>query len=108
MNTTTILLFLVMQFIAQYVLYRMTKFIIFKLLGSVLLECECSLKTAAKALSIACLVQNILISFAVLIFTKSGAMSGLSNLMASAALGVVMFIEIKIWQYKHKNYQQER
>ena len=108
MNTTTIILFLVMQFIAQFVLYKMTKFIIFKLLGSVLLECECSLKTAAKALSIACLVQNILISFIVLIFTKSGAMSGLSNLMASAILGVFMFVDIKIWQHKNKNYKQER
>ena len=108
MSTTTIIIFLIMQLIAQYVLYHMTKPIIFKLFGNILLSCDCSLKTAAKTLSIACLVQNILISFIVLIFTKSGAMSGLSNLMASAILGVFMFLDIKIWQYKHRNYKQER
>ena len=87
MSNDIILTFLVGQFIIQAVLYfTIVRPFVNKPLSTFI----------PKALPTAMVIENLLISVVVVLFTSAGAAAGMSNLMASVLLGVVMTIDCKI------------
>lgn len=94
MNSSTLLIFFIGQFIVQTVLY----FTLIRWINKYL---------SGKALTIAMVIENLAISVLVLVFTSAGASAGMTNLMASVLLGFVMAVDYKILSYKAVKQQKE-
>lgn len=98
MTSETIIIFLIGQFIVQTMLYftiarPINKFVV---------------NHRPKDLKVFLVIENILISVLVMWFTSSGASAGMTNLMASVLLGVIMSIDYNIlYNAKIKKDQEE-
>lgn len=87
MNNSVILTFFIGQLIVQTVLYfTLARPFINKPISAVF----------PKILPTAMVIENLAISVLVMIFTSSGASAGMTNLMASVILGVIMAIDCKV------------
>lgn len=104
MNTSVVLMFLAGQFIIQLVLYyTLVRWIVNKPLCRLLNN-----STLHKVLPGVMVVENLGISVIVMLFTAAGAAAGMSNLMASVLLGVIMTIDCKILLNNKQKQQKAR
>lgn len=98
MNNSVILTFFIGQLIVQTVLYfTLARPFINKPIS----------KYLPKILPTALVIENLAISVLVMIFTSSGASAGMTNLMASVLLGVVMAIDCKVLLNNKTKQQKE-
>lgn len=98
MSNDIILTFLVGQFIIQAVLYfTIVRPFVNKPLSTFI----------PKALPTAMVIENLLISVVVVLFTSAGAAAGMTNLMASVLLGIVMAIDCKVLLGSKEQKQRE-
>ena len=96
MSNSLFLSFLLGQFVAQTALYFIVrKYIITKLFKN------------SNKLPLIMTVTNLAISFLVLIFTKSGAISGITNLLSSVLLGFIMAIDCYIIKYHKEKIKKD-
>lgn len=92
MSTTVIWMFLAGQFIIQLVLYyTLVRWLINKPMCKFLPN-----DWLNKILPAAMVIENLGISVIVMLFTSSGAAAGMTNLMASVLLGVIMTIDCRV------------
>ena len=99
MSIMILLLIALMQFVIQALLYFTSVFFLYKIIHWLtkvlcLLVGRCQ-ENYNRVIVLLLLVYNIAISCLVLAFTGIGVYAGISNLFASALLGVVM-----CWQFK--------
>lgn len=120
MKTEILLLFLLIQFVVQLVMYIPFKkmirrgyffvFDIFYYMNSIL-EGELSKNLLkpdyyVKFFAVSLFILNIIISFFVKFFTSEGAMTGMTNLFASVLIGCISIYDVykfkKDWMYKYQ------
>ena len=107
MNTTVLMFYLVIQLLVQYMFYLPVRNILFKL--------HSKFVKTIPWLSIEFFVINLIVSLIVLIFTGRGGMTGMTNTFASVLLGIIMYIDYKIyyndlisgWYYKKEARKKE-
>lgn len=88
-----LLAYLIIQLIVQYILYTTIRPIIL-FFGKITYLITENKRVTQKTLLITMLTINIAISIAVKWFTAAGAMAGLSNLAASAIIGLIMAYDV--------------
>ena len=86
---------LIIQLLVQFIIYWQLRFVVFNI-GLITYKTSKSITTMTKTMLIMTFGLNIAISLFVKLFTSSGAMTGITNLFASAILGLIMYIDIKI------------
>lgn len=84
--------YLIIQLIVQYILYTTVRPLVLSF-GKLVYFITENKHITKKTLLITMLIVNITISIAVKWFTAAGAMAGLSNLAASAVIGILMAID---------------
>ena len=95
MSNSLFLSFLLGQFIGQTALYFIVrKYVISKYF-----------KNSSK-LPLIMTITNLGISFLVLVFTKAGSISGVTNLAASVLLGFIMAIDCYILKSRNKKQKE--
>ena len=105
MNKEMLIAYLIIQFVVQYALYRVTKKPVFGVAGLISkLEKEfnpaSNYKTTMTALSVIMFLLNIGLSILVKFFTESGGMTGMTNLGASVILGFFMSFDCFLFKIK--------
>lgn len=99
---------LAIQLIVQFIIYWQLRFVVFSM-GLTTFKVTKNVKAMAKTMLVMTFALNIAISLFVKIFTSSGAITGITNLFASAILGVIMYIDINRVVNKAKkeiNYEE--
>ena len=92
MNTTVLISFFIGQFIIQAVLYyTLIRWLINKHLSKLMPS-----HLLIKVLPVAMVIENLGIIVIVMLFTSAGASAGMTNLLASVLLGVLMAIDCKV------------
>ena len=84
---------LAIQLLVQTIIYWQLRFVVFYT-GLTTFKITKNINAMIKTMLVMTFALNILISLFVKLFTSSGAMTGITNLFASAILGVFMYIDI--------------
>ena len=106
MHQTVVYTFLLCQFIIQFALYfticrpilKATVPHVYELLE----RNNIDLRWIYKIFNITMILVNLLISFLVLKFTKSGAIAGVTNMTASVILGLLLVLDVRILTRRRK------
>ena len=107
MNSTMLIIYLVIQLIVQYIAYLPIRNLLFWL--------HSKKTTTITWLPFELFMLNLFVSIFVLVFTGRGGMTGMTNTFASVILGFIMFIQYKIyyqeilsgWYYKKAAKRRE-
>ena len=105
MQTDLLIGYLIVQFVVQTLFYYIVAKKPIFFIARVFSISGMSKSFLSAFLSISMLFANILITLFVLFITKASGMVGISNLGASAVLGVIMSIDAYLWLKKYKNNQ---
>ena len=89
MSLTVIIIYLIIQFAVQYVMYNPIKNLLFKL--------HSKARTTIPYIKAEFFVLNIIVSLAVLVFTGRGGVTGMTNTFASVILGLVMYVDYNFY-----------
>lgn len=100
MSIKIVLLYLLIQFIVQYIAYKPVRDLLFKIHSKYI-------KTIPW-IKIEFVVLNIIVSLFVLLFTGRGGMTGMTNTFASVLLGFVMAIDYVVYIKSIKSGQYYR
>lgn len=105
MNKEMLIAYLIIQFVVQFSLYRITKkplFGLVRLISTAEKEfCDnTNYKTTLTILAILMFVANIGLSILVKCFTSSGGLTGMTNLGASVLLGLIMSFDCFLFKIK--------
>lgn len=104
MNDKVLIIYLVIQFVVQLVMYKpifsvinklyslLPKYMRFSGFDEDIIEKVNS--KYVQTMTVICFILNITISIFVKLFTSSGGATGMTNLFASVLLGFVMYIDI--------------
>lgn len=93
MSTTLILMLTGVQFVIQFTIWEQFREPLLN--GLKRLDSHFSQKTQERIGSIVLIAANIGISLLVISFTSIGVIAGITNLFASAVLGLIMYKELK-------------
>lgn len=94
MSIEMVLIYLVIQFVVQLVLYENTKKLFIKGVFYIWKYLKLTPNTASTILSWVFFAVNIAISLLVKLFTSSGGLTGMTNLGASVLVGVFMVYDV--------------
>lgn len=107
MNTTVLIFYLFIQLVVQYMFYVPIRNILFK--------AHSKWVKTIPWIGFEFFIVNLIVSIVVLLFTGRGGMTGMTNTFASVLLGVIMYIDYKMyyndiisgWYYKKEAKRQE-
>ena len=98
MSIEMVLIYLVIQFIVQLVLYENTKKLFIKGVFYIWKYLKLTPNTASTILSWVFFGVNIAISLLVKLFTSSGGLTGMTNLGASVFVGLFMAYDVYMFK----------
>ena len=107
MNTTMLIIYLAIQLIVQYMFYVPIRNILFK--------AHSKWVKTIPWIGFEFFIVNLIVSIVVLLFTGRGGMTGMTNTFASVLLGVIMYVDYKMyyndiisgWYYKKEAKRKE-
>ena len=89
MSLSILVIYLLIQFVVQYIMYQPVKNWLFKI------HSKC--RKTIPLIKVEFFIINILISLFVFVFTGRGGMTGMTNTFASVPLGIIMTIDYKLY-----------
>lgn len=89
MNSTMLIIYLVIQLIVQYMFYLPVRNVLFKL--------HSKFVTTIPWIGFEFFIVNLIVSIVVLLFTGRGGMTGMTNTFASVLLGLIMYIDYQLY-----------
>lgn len=91
MSITVLLVYLVIQFVVQYIMYKPVRNLLFRI--------HSKYKGTIPFLKIEFFILNIMVSLFVFMFTGRGGMTGMTNTFASVLLGLCMTVDYKLYAH---------